>query len=171
MTNKINIDEILIGIKGSSLIIELDLSEYFSKENLVEYLKEYSNVDKENFFCIESEFKVYPQGSSLEEIWERYELLSDIDEEVLYYYNKNISSINTLLNNDLYDIKNYSFYPVSPLEYAKNLIEDIRSWNGEEIPENLLNYLDYKAISNELLINGEIIDTGNGVLILDYCNS
>ncbi|WP_086243067.1 antirestriction protein ArdA [Campylobacter devanensis] len=171
MANKIDINKVFMGIKNSSLVFELTLCDHDSKDDLVEYLKDYLNVDEENLFSIEDEFKVYPKNSSLEYIWERYEILSEIDEEVIYQYDKNINSINTLSNDSLSDIKNYSFYKVSPKEYAQNLINDLRSWNGEQIPERLLSYLDYEEIANDLLISGDMVETGNGVLVLDYLNS
>ena len=171
MANKIDIDKVFMGIKNSSLVFELTLSDHDSKDDLVEYLKDYLNVDEENLFSIEDEFKVYPKNSSLEDIWERYEILSEIDEEVIYQYDKNINSINTLSNDSLSDIKNYSFYPYSPEKYTKNLINGLRSWNGEQIPEKLLPYLDYEEIADNLLKNGDMVETGNGVLVLDYLNS
>ena len=171
MINKTDIDKVFIGIKNSSLVLELTLCDHDSKDDLVEYLKDYLNVDEENLFCIEDKSRIYPQGSSLEYIWDRYEFLSEIDGELLYQYDKNINSINTLSNDALSDIKDYSFYKVSPKEYTRNLIEDIRSWNGVEIPEKLLPYLDYEEIADNLLKGGDIVETNDGILVLDYCNN
>lgn len=171
MANKIDINKVFIGIKNSSLVFELTLCDHDSKDDLIEHLKDHLNVDEENLFCIEDKSRVYPQDSSLEDIWERYEVLNEIDEELLYQYDKNINSINTLSNDALSDIKNYSFYPYSPEEYTKNLINDLRSWDGEQIPEKLLPYLDYEEIAENLLKNGDIVETNDGILVLDYCNN
>lgn len=171
MANKIDIDKVFMGIKNSSLVFELTLSDHDSKDDLVEYLKDYLNIDEENLFCIEDKSRVYPQGSSIEEIWERYEILNELDGELLYQYDKNINSINTLSNDSLANIKDYSFYKVSPKEYTRNLINDLRSWNGEQIPEKLLPYLDYEEIADNLLKGGDIVETNGGVLVLDYLNS
>lgn len=171
MANKIDINKVFMGIKNSSLVLELTLCDHDSKDDLVEYLKDHLNVDEENLFCIEDKSRVYPQDSSLKDIWERYEVLNEIDEELLYQYDKNINSINTLSNDALSDIKNYYFYPYSPEEYTKNLINDLRSWNEEQIPEKLLPYLDYEEIADNLLKNGDIIEVNGGILVLDYCNN
>ena len=171
MANKIYIDKVFMGLENGSLVLELDLSDFDSQEDLEEYLQEFLNININYLFCIEDKFRVYPQGSSIEEIWERYEILSEIDGELLYQYDKNINSINTLSNDALSDIKNYSFYKVSPKEYAQNLINDLRSWNGEQIPERLLSYLDYEEIADNLLKGGDIVETNDGILVLDYCNN
>ena len=171
MTNKIDINKVFIGLENCSLVLELDLSNFDSQEDLKEHLEYYLTIDKGNLFCIEDKSRVYPKGSSLENIWERYEILNELDEELIYQYDKNINSINALSNDALSDIKDYSFYKISPKEYTRNLIEDIRSWNGVEIPEKLLPYLDYEEIADNLLKNGDIVETNDGILVLDYCNS
>lgn len=171
MANKIDINKVFMGLENGSLVLELDLSNFDSQEDLEEYLQEFLNINKNYLFSIEDKFRVYPKGSSLEEIWERYELLNELDGELLYQYDKNINSINTLSNDALSDIKDYSFYKVSPKEYTRNLIEDIRSWNGVEIPEKLLPYLDYEEIADNLLKGGDIVETNDGILVLDYCDN
>ena len=171
MTNKIDINKVFMGLENGSLVLELDLSDFDSQEDLEEYLQEFLNININYLFCIEDKSRVYPQCSSIEEIWERYEILNELDGELIYQYDKNINSINTLSNDALSDIKDYSFYKISPKEYTRNLIEDIRSWNGVEIPEKLLPYLDYEEIADNLLKGGDIVETNDGILVLDYCNN
>ena len=171
MANKIDINKVFMGLENGSLVLELDLSDFDSQEDLEEYLQEFLNININYLFCIEDKSRVYPQSSSIEEIWERYEILNELDGELIYQYDKNINSINTLSNDALSDIKDYSFYKISPKEYTRNLIEDIRSWNGVEIPEKLLPYLDYEEIADNLLKGGDIVETNDGILVLDYCNN
>ena len=72
MANKIDINKVFMGLENGSLVLELDLSNFDSQEDLEEYLQEFLNININHLFCIEDKFRVYPQGSSIEEIWERY---------------------------------------------------------------------------------------------------
>ena len=47
------------------------------------------------------------------------------------------------------------------------MIEETRYWGGNEIPEELLKYLDYELIANDLIKGGDIIETDGGVLVED----
>ena len=90
MANKIDINKVFMGLENGSLVLELDLSDFDSQEDLEEYLQEFLNININYLFCIEDKVRVYPQGSSIEEIWERYEILNELDRELLYQYDKNM---------------------------------------------------------------------------------
>ncbi|KAA3682583.1 hypothetical protein E3U40_10160 [Campylobacter fetus subsp. venerealis] len=115
------------------------------------------------FVLKDSESGYYQKGSSLEDVFERYEILKEYDEDFLNAYESSYYNLNNMDNTELSNLENYSLYRGSAKEYAKNLIEDFRSWNGQEIPEKLLNYLDYESIANDLIKGGEVVETNEGV--------
>lgn len=182
-------NEVLIAIKddnGNTLrSTSVDLDDFYDYEEVANYLVEdlRDNVDSyaiveniENmindgnydmFVLEDSESGYYQEGSSLEEVFERYEILKEYDEDYLNAYESNCYNLNNRDNTGLSDLENYSFYRCSAKEYAENVIEETRYWGGNEIPEELLKYLDYELIANDLIKGGDIIETDGGVLVED----
>ena len=182
-------NEVLIDIKddnGNTLrSTSVDLDDFNDYEEIASYLVEdlRDNVDSyaivediENmindgdyymFVLEDSKSGYYQKGSSLEEVFERYEILKEYDEDFLNAYESSCYNLNNMDNTGLSDLENYSFYRCSAKEYAENLIEDNRYWRGNEISEELLYYLDYELIANDLIKGGDIIETDGGVLVED----
>lgn len=183
-------NEVLIDIKDNNGNVfhstSVDLDEFYDYEEIANYLVEdlRDNVDDsyaiveeiENmindgnydmFVLKDSESGYYQKGSSLEDVFERYEILKEYDEDFLNAYESGYYNLKNIDNDQLSNLKNFSLYRGSAKEYAKNLIEDIRSWNGEEISEGLLHYLDYESIANDLIKGGEVVETNEGVLVED----
>ncbi|TWO28050.1 antirestriction protein ArdA [Campylobacter hyointestinalis] len=182
-------NEVLIDIKDNNGNVfhstSVDLDDFNDYEEIANYLVEdlRDNVDSyaiaeeiENmindgnydmFVLKDSESGYYQKGSSLEDVFERYEILKEYDEDFLNAYQSSYRDLKNMDNNELSDLENFSLYRGSAKEYAKNLIEDIRSWNGIEIPEEILQYLDYESIANDLIKGGEVVETNEGVLVED----
>lgn len=183
-------NEVLIDIKDNNGNVfhstSVDLDDFNDYEEIANYLVEdvRENVDDsyaiveeiENmindgnydmFALKDSESGYYQKGSSLEDVFERYEILKEYKEDFLNAYESSCYNLNNMDNTELSDLENYSLYRGSAKEYAENLIEDTRSWNGQEIPEGLLNYLDYESIANDLIKGGEVVETSEGVLVED----
>lgn len=183
-------NEVLIDIKDNNENVfhstSVDLDDFNDYEEIANYLVEdvRENVDDsyaiveeiENmindgnydmFVLKDSESGYYQKGSSLEDIFERYEILKEYNEDFLNAYESSYYNLNNMDNTELSNLENYSLYRGSAKEYAKNLIEDLRSWNGQEVSEELLKYLDYESIANDLIKGGEVVETNEGVLVED----
>ena len=182
-------NEVLIDIKDNNgnafHSTSVDLDDFNDYEEIANYLVEdlRDNVDSyaiveeiENmindgnydmFALKDSESGYYQKGSSLEDVFERYEILKEYNEDFLNAYESSCYNLNNMDNTGLSDLENYSFYRCSAKEYAENWIEDNRYWRGNEISEELLTYLDYKLIANDLIKGGEIVETSEGVLVED----
>ncbi|WP_096030501.1 antirestriction protein ArdA [Campylobacter lanienae] len=183
-------NEVFIDIKDNNGNVfhstSVDLDDFNDYEEIANYLVEdvRENVDDsyaiveeiENmindgnydmFVLKDSESGYYQKGSSLEDIFERYEILKEYNEDFLNAYESSYYNLNNMDNTELSNLENYSLYRGSAKEYAKNLIEDLRSWNGQEISEELLKYLDYESIANDLIKGGEVVETNEGVLVED----
>ncbi|MBK3487698.1 antirestriction protein ArdA [Campylobacter fetus subsp. venerealis] len=119
------------------------------------------------FVLKDSESGYYQKGSSLEDVFERYEILKEYDEDFLNAYESSYSDLKNMDNNELSDLENFSLYRGSAKEYAKNFIEDTRFLNEKEIPEEILEYLDYELIANDLIKGGDVVETNEGVLVED----
>lgn len=183
-------NEVLIDIKDNNGNVfhstSVDLDEFNDYEEIANYLVEdlRDNVDDsyaiaeeirnmindgnyDMFVLKDSESGYYQKGSSLEDVFERYEILKEYDEDFLNAYESSYSDLKNMDNNELSDLENFSLYRGSAKEYAKNFIEDTRFLNGKEIPEEILEYLDYELIANDLIKGGDVVETNEGVLVED----
>lgn len=182
-------NEVLIDIKDNNGNVfhstSVDLDEFNDYEEIANYLVEDLREDTNSYAIAEeirnmindgnydmfalkdSQSGYYQKGSSLEEVFKRYEILKEYDEDFLNAYESSYSNLKNMDNNELSDLENFSLYRSSAKEYAKNLIEDTRFWNGKEIPEEILEYLDYELIANDLIKGGDVVETNEGVLVED----
>lgn len=183
-------NEVLIDIKDNNGNVfhstSVDLDEFNDYEEIANYLVEdlRDNVDDsyaiaeeirnmindgnyDMFVLKDSESGYYQKGSSLEDVFERYEILKEYDEDFLNAYESSYSDLKNMDNNELSDLENFSLYRGSAKEYAKNFIEDTRFLNEKEIPEEILEYLDYELIANDLIKGGDVVETNEGVLVED----
>ena len=104
-------------------------------------------------------------GLSVDKIFEKYEILSKYDVKFLKAYERNFNDIAVLSVNELSHLENFLFYEKSPKEVAELIISERGYYNGSEIPSELLKYLDYEKIADEMLESGELIEDKNGCLL------
>lgn len=104
-------------------------------------------------------------GLSVDKIFEKYEILSKYDTNFLKAYERNFNDIAVLSVNELSHLENFLFFEKSPKEVAELIISEREYYNGSEIPSELLKYLDYEKIADEMLESGELIEDKNGCLL------
>ena len=80
-------------------------------------------------------------------------------------YERNFNDIADLSVNELSHLDNFLFFEKSPKEVAELIISERGYYNGSEIPSELLKYLDYEKIADEMLESGELIEDKNGCLL------
>ena len=108
-------------------------------------------------------------GLSVEKIFEKYQILSKYDVNLLKAYERNFNNLGNLDINELSELENFKFYEKSPKEVAELIISERGYYNGSEIPSELLKYLNYDKIADEMLESGKLIEDKNGCLLaLDY---
>lgn len=142
-------------------------------KNKVEFL----NFLIKNIKCDLNEFSVFNDikeqspytGLSVEKIFEKYQILSKYDVNLLKAYERNFNNLGNLDIDELSELENFKFYEKSPKEVAELIISERGYYNGSEIPSELLKYLNYYKIADEMLESGELIEDKNGCLVaLDY---
>ena len=104
-------------------------------------------------------------GLSVDEIFEKYQILSKYDTNLLKAYERNFNNLANLNIDELSELENFKFYEKSPKEVAELIISERGYYNGSEIPSELLKYLDYEKIADEMLESGELIEDKNGCLL------
>ena len=104
-------------------------------------------------------------GLSVDKIFEKYEILSKYDTIFLKAYERNFNNLGNLDINELSELENFKFYEKSPKEVAELIISERGYYNGSEIPNELLKYLNYDKIADEMLESGELIEDKNGCLL------
>ena len=104
-------------------------------------------------------------GLSVEKIFEKYQILSKYDVNLLKAYERNFNNLGNLDIDELSELENFKFYEKSPKEVAELMISERGYYNGSEIPSELLKYLNYDKIADEMLESGELIEDKNGCLL------
>ena len=104
-------------------------------------------------------------GLSVDEIFEKYQILSKYDTNLLKAYERNFNNLANLNIDELSELENFKFYEKSPKEVAELIISERGYYNGSEIPSELLKYLDYEKIADEMLESGELIEDKKGCLL------
>lgn len=104
-------------------------------------------------------------GLSVDKIFEKYQILSKYDTNFLKAYERNFNNLANLNIDELSELENFKFYEKSPKEVAELIISERGYYNGSEIPSELLKYLNYDKIADEMLESGELIEDKNGCLL------
>ena len=104
-------------------------------------------------------------GLSVDKIFEKYEILSKYDVNFLKAYERNFNNLANLNIDELSELENFKFYEKSPKEVTELIISERGYYNGSKIPSELLKYLNYDKIADEMLESGELIEDKNGCLL------
>ena len=104
-------------------------------------------------------------GLSVDKIFEKYQILSKYDVNFLKAYERNFNNLGNLNIDELSELENFKFYEKSPKEVVELIISERGYYNGSEIPSELLKYLNYDKIADEMLESGELIEDKNGCLL------
>lgn len=146
----------------------VNLSNFTNKVEFLNFLIKNIKCDLNQLTVIDNEQSPYT-GLSVDEIFEKYEILSKYDVNFLKAYERNFNNLVNLNIDELSELENFKFYEKSPKEVAELIISERGYYNGSEIPSELLKYLNYDKIADEMLESGELIEDKNGCLLaLDY---
>lgn len=151
----------------ATLGVWLDFNDFEELSEIEEYLKNNHNfkidgIDEE-LFIIDDDNGLYPYDADLASAWERYEILKDIDTNIL----KILSDSENIRSMDLDELSkigdNYTFYDgYSFYDYAVEIFNEIYL---DQIPDNLKAYIDYDAFARDLSFSCHHIENFDGLLI------
>ena len=116
----------------------------------------------EELFIIDDDNGLYPYDADLASAWERYEILKDIDTNILKILSyEHIRSMNLdeleKIGDDYIFYSDYTFY-----DYAVEIFNELYL---DQIPDNLKGYIDYDAFARDLGFNCCYIESSDGLLV------
>lgn len=151
----------------ATLGVWLDFNDFEELSEIKEYLKNNHNfkidgIDEE-LFIIDDDNGLYPYDADLASAWERYEILKDIDTNIL----KILSDSENIRSMDLDELEkigdDYIFYDgYSFHDYAVEMFNEIYL---DQIPNNLKGYIDYDAFARDLSFSCHYIESFDGLLV------
>ena len=151
----------------ATLGVWVDFNDFEELSEIEEYLKnkhgfEIDGIDEE-LFIIDDDNGLYPYDSDLASAWERYEILKNIDINILEI----LSDSENIRSMDLDELEkigdNYVFYAgYTFYDYA---VEIFKECYENEIPDNLKAYIDYDAFARDLSFDCHYIESFDGLLI------
>ena len=142
----------------------VNLSNFKNKVEFLNFLIKNIKCDLNQLSVFYNEQSPYI-GLSVDEIFEKYQILSKYDTNFLKAYERNFNNLANLNIDELSELENFKFYEKSPKEVAELTISERGYYNGSEIPSELLKYLNYDKIADEMLESGELIEDKNGCLL------
>ena len=151
-------------LTNGDLNFTVNLSNFKNKVEFLNFLIKNIKCDLNQLSVFYNEQSPYI-GLSVNEIFEKYEILSKYDTNLLKAYERNFNNLGNLYIDELSELENFKFYEKSPKEVAELIISERGYYNGSEIPSELLKYLNYKKIADEMLESGELIEDKNGCLL------
>jgi hypothetical protein len=113
-------------------------------------------IDGEHHLCRLAEAADIHQGSV--HTW--FEALEDLDESAATQLTFLLEDIGYRLEEALQRYEEVSLYPGSAADYAAELIEETC-----EVPETLINYIDYEAIARDMKLGGEIVEINDELIV------
>ena len=152
-------------LTNGDLNFTVNLSNFKNKVEFLNFLIKNIKCDLNQLSVFYNEQSPYI-GLSVDEIFEKYQILSKYDTIFLKAYERNFNNLANLNIDELSELENFKFYEKSPKEVAELIISERGYYNGSEIPSELLKYLDYEKIADEMLESGELIEDKNGCLFL-----
>ena len=149
----------------ATLGVWIDFNDFEELSEIEEHLKNKHGFDidgiDEELFIIDDDNGLYPYDADLASAWERYEILKDIDADILKALADNIRlmDLNELeqINDNYSFYSNYSFY-----DYAVEIFEECYK---NQIPNNLIYYIDLDAFARDLSYDYDYIESSDGLLI------
>lgn len=151
-------------LTNGDLNFTVNLSNFKNKVEFLNFLIKNIKCDLNQLSVFYNEQSPYI-GLSVDEIFEKYEILSKYDTNFLKAYERNFNNLANLNIDELSELENFKFYEKSPKEVAELIISERGYYNGSEIPSKLLKYLNYDKIADEMLESGELIEDKNGCLL------
>ena len=151
-------------LTNGDLNFTVNLSNFKNKVEFLNFLIKNIKCDLNQLSVFYNEQSPYI-GLSVDEIFEKYQILSKYDTNFLKAYERNFNNLANLNIDELSELENFKFYEKSPKEVSELIISERRYYNGSEIPSELLKYLDYDKIADEMLESGELIEDKNGCLL------
>ena len=151
-------------LTNGDLNFTLNLSNFKNKVEFLNFLIKNIKCDLNQLSVFYNEQSPYI-GLSVDEIFEKYQILSKYNINLLKAYERNFNNLGNLNIDELSELENFKFYEKSPKEVAELIISERGYYNGSEIPSELLKYLDYEKIADEMLESGELIEDKDGCLL------
>ena len=151
-------------LTNCDLNFTVNLSNFKNKVEFLNFLIKNIKCDLNQLSVFYNEQSPYI-GLSVDEIFEKYQILSKYDTNLLKAYERNFNNLANLYIDELSELENFKFYEKSPKEVAELIISERAYYNGSEIPSELLKYLNYDKIADEMLESGELIEDKNGCLL------
>ena len=151
-------------LTNCDLNFTVNLSNFKNKVEFLNFLIKNIKCDLNQLSVFYNEQSPYI-GLSVDEIFEKYQILSKYDTNLLKAYERNFNNLANLYIDELSELENFKFYEKSPKEVAELIISERGYYNGSEIPSELLKYLNYDKIADEMLESGELIEDKNGCLL------
>ena len=151
-------------LTNGDLNFTVNLSNFKNKVEFLNFLIKNIKCDLNQLSVFYNEQSPYI-GLSVDEIFEKYQILSKYNTNLLKAYERNFNNLANLDIDELSELENFKFYEKSPKEVAELIISERGYYNGSEIPSELLKYLDYEKIADEMLESGELIEDKNGCLL------
>ena len=151
-------------LTNGDLNFTVNLSNFKNKVEFLNFLIKNIKCDLNQLSVFYNEQSPYI-GLSVDEIFEKYQILSKYNINLLKAYERNFNNLANLNIDELSELENFKFYEKSPKEVAELIISERGYYNGSEIPSELLKYLNYDKIADEMLESGELIEDKNGCLL------
>ena len=151
-------------LTNGDLNFTLNLSNFKNKVEFLNFLIKNIKCDLNQLSVFYNEQSPYT-GLSVDKIFEKYQILSKYNINLLKAYERNFNNLANLNIDELSELENFKFYEKSPKEVAELIISERGYYNGSEIPSELLKYLNYEKIADEMLESGELIEDKNGCLL------
>lgn len=151
-------------LTNGDLNFTVNLSNFKNKVEFLNFLIKNIKCDLNQLSVFYNEQSPYI-GLSVDKIFEKYEILSKYDTNFLKAYERNFNNLANLNIDELSELENFKFYEKSPKEVAELIISERKYYNGSKIPSELLKYLDYEKIADEMLESGELIEDKNGCFL------
>ena len=153
-------------LTNGDLNFTVNLSNFKNKVEFLNFLIKNIKCDLNQLTVFDNIKEQSPYiGLSVDEIFEKYQILSKYDTNFLKAYERNFNNLANLDIDELSELENFKFYEKSPKEVAELIISERGYYNGSEIPSELLKYLNYDKIADEMLESGELIEDKNGCLL------
>ena len=152
-------------LTNGDLNFTVNLSNFKNNVEFLNFLIKNIKCDLNQLIVFDNNERSPYTGLSVDKIFEKYEIISKYDTNFLKAYERNFNDIAELSVDELSHLDNFLFFEKSPKEVAELIISERGNYNGSEIPSELLKYLDYKKIADEMLESGELIEDKNGCLL------
>ena len=174
-----NIDRVCIASWGSynscndseaSLGVWVNLNDFNTLDEVIKHLESNHNfitdgIDEE-LFIIDDDNNLYPNDDDLSSAWKRFEILKDIDLNILEVLGESDNMRNKTLD-ELKEIDDrYVLYPNYYFDdYATETFNELYL---NDVPSHIQNYIDYNAFARDLSFEIDYIESSKGLVIINH---